>query len=337
MQIDSTLRLPIHYDSYIIDRAALEPMNYYGTRRIPFLFVTDYLGQQPFICPLHDVPDTILFRFEGYSNAPKIQTFPPKIYFEKYPVSFEEYLHAFNIVQQHLKEGNSYLVNLTFPTPITTNYSLYDIFLHSNAPYRLLFNDQFVVFSPEAFITITQGNIYTFPMKGTIDAIIPDAKNILVNDQKEFAEHITVVDLLRNDLAKVSYNVTVENFRYCSTVKTHTKELIQTSSKIKGTLFNNYHQHLGDIFAALLPAGSVTGAPKKKTVEIIHEAEIYNRGYYTGVFGYFDGSNVYSAVMIRFIENNASFIYKSGGGITIYSNPYDEYNEMIEKVYVPVN
>jgi hypothetical protein len=83
MQIDSTLRLPIHYDSYIIDRAALEPMNYYGSRRIPFLFVIDYLGQQPFVCPLHDIPDTILFWFEGYTNAPHIHTVPPKIYFEK--------------------------------------------------------------------------------------------------------------------------------------------------------------------------------------------------------------------------------------------------------------
>ncbi|MCX8122897.1 MAG: aminodeoxychorismate synthase component I [Spirochaetes bacterium] len=312
-------------------------MNYYGKRCIPFLFVIDYLGQRPFICPIHSVPDTILFSFNEYTNTSQKTLTSSKLYFERFPVPFNEYLHAFNCVQQHLKEGNSYLANLTFPTPIITNYSLYELFIHSNAPYKLLFNDEFVVFSPEAFVTIAQGTIYTFPMKGTIDAHIPNAKNILLNDHKEFAEHITVVDLLRNDLAKVSYNVTVEKFRYCSTVKTHTKELIQTSSKIKGTLFANYHQHLGDIFATLLPAGSVTGAPKKKTVEILKEAEIYQRGYYTGVFGYFDGTNVLSAVMIRFIEQNSGLVYKSGGGITVYSNPVQEYNEMVEKVYVPVN
>ncbi len=337
MQTDNKLYSQLKYDSYIIDMAALEPMNYYGKRKVPFLFVIDFMGKTPFICPLQDIPYSVLFSFDGYTNIPHTKTVPRTLYFEKFPVSFDEYLSSFNCVQHHLKEGNSYLVNLTFPTPITTNYSLYELFLYSNAPYKLFFNDAFVVFSPEAFVTIAQGHIYTFPMKGTIDAHIPDAEIILRNDQKEFAEHITVVDLLRNDLARVSYNVTVEKFRYCSTVKTHTKTLIQTSSKIKGTLFNNYHQHLGDIFATLLPAGSVTGAPKKKTVEIIKEAEIYHRGYYTGVFGYFDGENVFSAVIIRFIENNSSLTYKSGGGITVYSNPVDEYYELIEKVYVPIN
>ena len=337
MQIDNRVISRIIYDSYIIDREALEPMNYYGSHRTPFLFVIDYLGKRPFICPIKDIPDSIFFAFGGYSNAPFTDIVPRTLHFEKYPVGFDEYLRAFNVVQHHLKEGNSYLVNLTFPTPIVTNYSLYEIFLHSNAPYKLLFNDEFVVFSPETFVTIEQGYIHTFPMKGTLDAHIPDAANVLLNDPKEFAEHITVVDLLRNDLAKVAYNIGVEKFRYCSTIKTHTKEIIQTSSTIKGKLFTNYHEHLGDIFAALLPAGSVTGAPKKKTVEIIKEAENYTRGYYTGVFGYFDGEKLVSAVMIRFIENNTSFFYKSGGGITIYSNPIDEYNEMIEKVYVPIN
>ncbi|MGQ9844036.1 MAG: chorismate-binding protein, partial [Spirochaetota bacterium] len=107
---------------------------------------------------------------------------------------------------------------------------------------------------------------------------------------------------------------------------------------IKGCLYTDYAHNLGNIFASLLPAGSVTGAPKKKTVEIIQQAENYTRGYYTGVFGYFDGKNVESAVMIRFIEKiNNTLVFKSGGGITVYSNPIDEYNEMVEKVYVPIN
>ncbi|MEW6525993.1 MAG: aminodeoxychorismate synthase component I [Spirochaetota bacterium] len=325
------------YDSYIIAAQALEPMNYYGRHGTPFIFIIDYMAQTPFICPIKNIPDSILFSFDGYSSTSQKKGKPDILHFEKFPVMFDEYLYSFNCVQQHLIEGNTYLVNLTFPTKIYTNLSLYEIFMYSNAPYKLFFNDAFVVFSPEAFITITQGNIYTFPMKGTIDAHIPDAENILYNDQKEFAEHITVVDLLRNDLARVSYNVTVEKFRYPTKVRTHVKELIQTSSIIKGTLYPDYLHNIGDIFAALLPAGSITGAPKKKTVEIIEEAEIYTRGYYTGVFGYCDGENVYSAVIIRFIENNTSLTYKSGGGITVYSNPVQEYNEMVEKVYVPIN
>jgi len=86
-----------------------------------------------------------------------------------------------------------------------------------------------------------------------------------------------------------------------------------------------------------LPAGSVTGAPKEKTVQTILEAENYNRGFYTGVFGYFDGETTDVAVSIRFIENvNNKLFYKSGGGITALSKPEEEYFEMLKKIYVPV-
>jgi para-aminobenzoate synthetase component 1 len=93
---------------------------------------------------------------------------------------------------------------------------------------------------------------------------------------------------------------------------------------------------LGDIIATLLPAGSISGAPKRKTVEIIHEAEQGPRGFYSGVCGIFDGSNLDSAVMIRFIgKENGKFVYRSGGGITINSIARKEYQELIDKVYVP--
>jgi para-aminobenzoate synthetase component 1 len=105
---------------------------------------------------------------------------------------------------------------------------------------------------------------------------------------------------------------------------------------ITGVLPHDYSSHIGDILYRILPAGSVTGAPKKRTVEIIREAETYKRGYYTGIMGYFDGINLDSGVMIRFIEETPSGkIFKSGGGITYQSNANDEYQEMIDKVYVP--
>ena len=86
----------------------------------------------------------------------------------------------------------------------------------------------------------------------------------------------------------------------------------------------------------LLPACSITGAPKVKTCEIIREAEKYERGFFTGVFGIFDGVKLESAVMIRFIENTSNgLVYKSGGGITCFSNAKKEYQEMIDKVYIP--
>ena len=105
-----------------------------------------------------------------------------------------------------------------------------------------------------------------------------------------------------------------------------------------GDLSSDYASRIGDIIIALLPAGSVSGAPKAKTLEIIREAEHEKRGYYTGVFGYFDGVNLDSGVMIRFIERSGEeFFYRSGGGVTTQSNAKAEYQEMIDKIYVPVN
>jgi para-aminobenzoate synthetase component 1 len=108
------------------------------------------------------------------------------------------------------------------------------------------------------------------------------------------------------------------------------------SSEISGELPLNYYETLGDLIFKLLPAGSISGAPKKKTVEIIRQAEQYDRGFYTGIFGIFDGENLDSGVMIRFIEQTAEgLFYKSGGGITAKSNCSEEYQELIAKIYVP--
>jgi para-aminobenzoate synthetase component 1 len=113
--------------------------------------------------------------------------------------------------------------------------------------------------------------------------------------------------------------------------------LLQVSSEISGTLRPGHESHLGDIITGMLPAGSVTGAPKKQTLEIIRECEIYDRGWYTGVFGVFDGESLDSAIMIRYIEKDSGrLIYKSGGGITYMSDPRKEYMELISKIYVPV-
>ena len=110
------------------------------------------------------------------------------------------------------------------------------------------------------------------------------------------------------------------------------------SSELRGRLPLDYARRLGVLLFRLLPAGSVTGAPKKKTVDILREAENYSRGFYTGVMGYFDGKDLDSAVMIRFLEQEAGgkLVFKSGGGITFLSDVRDEYEEMKRKVYVPI-
>jgi para-aminobenzoate synthetase component I len=173
-------------------------------------------------------------------------------------------------------------------------------------------------------------------MKGTIDAAIENAEEVILSDKKEYAEHCTIVDLIRNDLSMVAKDVFVNKFRYIDKIKTHEKELLQVSSRICGKLGEDYYKRIGDIIFSLLPAGSISGAPKKKTIEIIKKVEGYDRGYYTGVFGCFDGTKLDSGVMIRFIEKiNGELFYKSGGGITVYSDPKSEYQELIDKVYVP--
>ena len=174
-------------------------------------------------------------------------------------------------------------------------------------------------------------------MKGTIDARLPDAKNRLLQSKKELAEHFTIVDLIRNDLSMVANEVKVDRFQYLDHLKTHRNELWQMSSEISGELPKGYRNNLGEMLSKMLPAGSISGAPKKKTLEVIREAEAYDRGYYTGIFGVFDGENLDSAVMIRYIEKDGDgFLYKSGGGITAKSNLDEEYQELINKIYIPL-
>jgi para-aminobenzoate synthetase component 1 len=212
------------------------------------------------------------------------------------------------------------------------------MFAVSRARYKLLYKDRFLVFSPETFVKIEDGKIYAYPMKGTIDAGVPEASEKILADGKEMAEHVTIVDLLRNDLSAVATNVHVTRFRYLEEIRTTEKNLLQVSSEIVGHLPDGYESKLGDIVLGLLPAGSVTGAPKLKTVTIIREAENEPRGYYTGVVGLFDGRVLDTGVMIRFIENDGGTLYyRSGGGITIQSNPEAEYQEAIDKVYVPID
>ena len=310
-----------------------EQMNELGAAKVPFFFMIDFLKEKGEVIALEDLPSDIQFSL----HEEKLNLSPVDFSFEKYPISSEEYQKQFRIVHDHLMFGNSYLTNLTCATPIKTNLTLQQIYTHTQAKYKLNYKNQFVCFSPETFVQIKEGTIASYPMKGTIDAAIPDAQSKILNDEKEAAEHATIVDLIRNDLSLVANQVTVTKYRYIDELITNDKKLLQVSSEIIGQLPSNYHEQLGTILDKLLPAGSICGAPKKKTVEIILEAEVYNRHFYTGVFGVFDGENLDSAVMIRFIEReNERLIFKSGGGITAKSDCENEYNEMIQKVYVPI-
>jgi len=309
-----------------------EQMNHFGGLKKPFLFIISYDLSSFEIYPLDNLPNDIKYAINEKNslaqNKPKLQ---------KNPIEYNEYLSKFNRIQEEIREGNTYLINLTTQTNIQTTVCIDEIYALADGKYKLQYKDKFVCFSPEQFCKIENNTIYTYPMKGTIDANTPNAKEQILKDQKELAEHTMVVDLLRNDLSIKAKNVTVKNFRFTQEIEAGEKKLLQVSSEISGELEENWQAKVGDIICSMLPAGSITGTPKKKTTEIIKDIEEYDREYYTGVFGVFDGEALDSAVMIRFIQKqeDGSLVYKSGGGITCESDPKKEYQEMIDKVYIP--
>lgn len=284
------------------------------------------------VFPLKNLPP-----FIKYEINEKVNSSNQKLELKKYPISFTTYQKKFQALQEQICAGNSYLLNLTAKTRIESALNLDEIYDKAASKFKLQYKDQFVCFSPEPFVQIKNNTICTFPMKGTIDAKIKNAKQLILNNEKEKAEHIMVVDLLRNDLSMVAKKVRVKRFRYVESIKAGNKTLLQVSSKIAGTLPKNWNEMMGDIMVKLLPAGSITGTPKKKTTAILKEVEKYNRGFYTGIFGVYDGKSLNSAVMIRFIEKgkNNRYFYKSGGGITCDSDCFSEYQELIDKIYIP--
>lgn len=303
----------------------------YAVQGIPFLFYTDFKGERLHLHPL----DTLHEVGIRYAINQPCKSIAAPIPFQKRPISFETYKTKFDAIIEKIRCGETYLLNLTQPTEIDTPLNLQEIFECADAPFKLYVQDQFVCFSPERFIKIDDNRISTYPMKGTIDASIPNAEAKILANAKEMAEHVMVVDLLRNDLGIVADDIRVDKFRYIDTIQAGDKTLLQVSSIVSGNVGDGWKARLGEIVSNLLPAGSISGTPKKSTVKIIETVEGYSRDYFTGIFGVFDGENFDSAVMIRFIEKQKdNYIYKSGGGITIDSDVWNEYQEMIDKVYL---
>ena len=312
----------------------IKKMNQLGKQGKPFVFLIDFELNEPRVFTWEESFEFLSWSTPNYQNGLSPQKKPTLRQWEIEPVPYQKYKTGFEQIQKHILQGDTYLLNYTQPTKVTTNLNLAALFALSDAPFRVYLKGRFVCFSPEIFVRIKDGKISSFPMKGTIDAALENARETILKDTKEIAEHNTIVDLIRNDLGVVASHVRVEKFRYTEVIQTNQKELIQVSSKISGALPADYQSKIGTLLFQLLPAGSISGAPKSKTIEIIQTAEGYQRGYYTGIFGVFDGKNLESAVMIRYIEEqDGQLFYKSGGGITFLSDCRTEYEEMINKVY----
>ena len=311
---------------------SFEKLNLLGKERKPFVFISDFNAKKVEVFQIDELEkNDIEFTIDAnYTTTQHSHLFKTQ------PIDFQEYKKKFAKIIEKIKSGETYILNLTQATKVTTQLTLKEIFKLANAHYKLRYADKFVCFSPEKFISIEDETIHTYPMKGTIDSAIEDAQAKILANEKEMAEHIMIVDLLRNDLSLVASKVKVEKFRYITKVDAGEKELLQVSSHISGKLDTHWHENIGNILKALLPAGSISGAPKKSTLEIIQNTEGYERGYFSGVFGFYDGNTLDSGVMIRFIEKQKdAYVYKSGGGITLDSDVLLEYNELQDKIYLP--
>lgn len=316
-------------------------MDKYSSLGHSFLFGFNYELDSAFFIPEPESQNEIKYKFSNGTNCKRDAL--ANLTDEGLKIistdQFAEYERKFNIIHNGLKRGDSYLANLTCRSKVMVSMDKEKILESTHSPFALYIPGVFLCFSPERFIKIEDGIISSYPMKGTIDAALPDAENRILNDYKESCEHATIVDLIRNDLGIVSDEVWVERYRYIDKILTDRGEILQVSSDVRGRIKAGYNTSYGQLVTSLLPAGSISGAPKKATVDLIAEAEAIPRGYYTGVAGLFDGRVLDSAVLIRYLEfgKDGETYYRSGGGITVNSRADEEFSEMLKKIYLPLN
>ena len=256
----------------------------------------------------------------------------PKESFRFYPQvvsaqGFEVYERAIEQVKEAIKRGDSYQLNYTYPIELATHCEIGRVFLevleNQDTAYKAFITNEYesiASFSPELFFQKRGACITTRPMKGTIargEDSIKDAENraFLKNDEKNRSENVMIVDLLRNDLSKIVHEVEVSKlFEVLSYPTLH-----QMISEIKGTLKEGVS--FRDILLALFPCGSITGAPKLKTMEIIKQLEGYARGVYCGMIGVIEGEDMSFSVPIRTIVQNHAQNQGQNLGQNLGQNP----------------
>lgn len=246
--------------------------------------------------------------------------------------------------QDYILEGDIYQANLAQAFMAST-YNVadpFDLYLQMRdanpAPHGAwldLGERQIASTSPERLISLSSAGLAEArPIKGTIPRStnpVADAKlqKTLLNSEKDRAENIMIVDLLRNDLSKVCEPGTIEVPGLCE-LETYAG-LHHLTSSVVGTLRSNFDAV--DLLCALFPGGSITGAPKHRSVEVIDELEACARGAFCGSLGYigFDGAMDFNILIrtVEFLNENATLM--AGGGITLLSDPNDEYGETLLK------
>jgi para-aminobenzoate synthetase component I len=257
--------------------------------------------------------------------------------------SWSEYKEVFQKIQEELHAGNCYQVNLTYPFDFATDdlldpRDIADYFfaqknLGAYAHCTYLGDEMILSNSPECLFQFRPNEIFTMPIKGTIKT---KGKKIsvlwkqMLNDRKEEGELLMISDLLKNDLNRLQKpQAKVLKLRAPLTVPGLLHQYSLISLKLSGPL------SLGQTMRSLFPGGSITGAPKKRVMDIIQSSERFSRGIYCGSTILCWGKRKAASINIRTVNISVEerlWRYGAGGGITLLSRPVDEFKEMEAKV-----
>lgn len=260
-------------------------------------------------------------------------------------IPHDEYIDIIKKLQQHILRGDCYEINFCQEffvenislDPLNIYRSLSNTSPNPFAAFYKVQDKYLLCASPERYLKKTGTKIFSQPIKGTWQRNVVDAaqdlrnKELLYNSSKDRSENVMIVDLVRNDLSRICTEGTVrveELFGIYSFPQVH-----QMISTISGELREDFH--FLDAIRATFPMGSMTGAPKKRVMELIEQYEKTRRGIFSGAVGYITpGGDFDFNVVIRSILYNASRNYLSfpaGSGITWYSDPENEYEECLLK------
>ena len=285
---------------------------------------------------------------ELIKNGKKSEIEPLKLKSDFKPAfSREEYCDMVNKAKNYIKDGDIFQVVLSNRVEADISGSLFDTYrvlrTTNPSPYMFYFSSNDIEIagaSPETLVKLHDRKLYTFPLAGTRPRGKTDEEDLalekeLLEDEKELAEHNMLVDLGRNDIGRISEIGSVSVDKYLSIERF--SHVMHIGSTVAGTLRSDL-----DSLAAIdsiLPAGTLSGAPKIRACEIINELENNKRGIYGGAIGYLDLSgNLDTCISIRiaFARNNKVFI-RSGAGIVADSIPDKEFDESLNKAAAVIN
>ena len=262
----------------------------------------------------------------------------------KYDDSNEEFIKNIMRAKQYIREGDIFQVVLSRRMKIKTEKTPLELYRRlredNPSPYMYLLDyDEYQVIgsSPEILVSIKDNSITINPIAGTRKRGINYSEDLLLeedlkNDNKELAEHVMLVDLSRNDVGKVSKISTVEVKDFMKIERF--SHVMHITSKVTGELNDDVDKI--DALFSCFPAGTVSGAPKIRAMQIIDELESLNRGIYSGAIGYLSyGNNLELCIAIRTIllKNNNAYI-QAGAGIVYDSIPEKECEEIDNKLNI---